>query len=543
MNKKLKNKANSLILHEKGVVFKDPGGRINIALCFPNKYSVAMSSLGFQGIYGFFNSLSDVVCERVFSPDQEDREEYEKSGAEPFSLESRRPLSAFDIIAFSVSFENDYPNLLRMLKMARIPLRSSERKSQYPLVIMGGVCAFYNPEPLADFMDVIFVGEAEEMLEEFLSQYRQASAREELLEKLKAIKGIYLPRFYSVHYDEAGKIRRRDACQHAPETVCKRTIKDISRSFLRSTILTPHAEFSNMYLLEAMRGCPWSCRFCVAGHIYNPPRKKDFAELSAEVKAAVQRTQKVGLIGPSLSDYPHAEEVLQMEGVDFSITSLRASPKSVRLVQLMKGHKSISIAPEAGTQRLRDVINKKISEEDILETAKQILECGIETLRLYFMIGLPTETREDIDGMIDLVKAIRRNSRKGFIRLSVSTFVPKPFTPFQWHPMEPLKSIKNKLQQIKKGLAREKGIKVLHDMPKQAHLQGLFALGDRRVSRVVERIAFEDIDIINKGSDDVDISFYIYRQKDLSEHLPWDFIDAGVTKEHLWSEYQKALIG
>jgi len=506
MSKKLKTKANSLLSQEKGAVFKDPGGRINIALCFPNTYSVGMSSLGFQGIYGFFNRLSDVVCERVFSPDKEDREEYEKSGSEPFSLESKRPLSAFDIIAFSVSFENDYPNLLKMLKMAKIPLRNSERSSQYPLVIMGGVCAFYNPEPLADFMDVIFIGEAEEMLEEFLSVYRETGARKDLLRNLTAVRGIYLPGFYTVRYDEAGKIIGRDAAHGVSETICKRTIKEISRSFLRSTILTPHAEFSNMYLLEAMRGCPWSCRFCVAGHIYNPPRKKDFAELCTEVKAAVQRTQKVGLIGPSLSDYPHAEEVLQMEGVDFSITSLRASPKSIRLVQLMEGHKSISIAPEAGTQRLRNVINKKITDEDILETAERILECGIETLRLYFMIGLPTETWEDIDGMIDLVKTIRRNTRKGYIRLSVSTFVPKPFTPFQWHPMEPLKSIKEKLQQIKKGLSRGKGIKVLHDMPKQAHLQGLFALGDRRMGKVLERIAFDDIDVIKKGSENLDIA-------------------------------------
>ncbi|MBI5074724.1 MAG: radical SAM protein [Nitrospirae bacterium] len=543
MNRKLKDKANSLISQEKGVIFKDPGGRINIGLCYPNTYSVAMSSLGFQGIYGFFNSLSDVVCERIFFPDKEDLEEYQKSGSEPFSLESKRPLSAFDIIAFSVSFENDYPNLLKMLKMARIPLRRSDRSSHHPLVIMGGVAAFYNPEPLADFMDVIFVGEAEEMLEEFLSHYRGAGGREELLEKLTAVKGIYLPEFYTVRYDEAGKITGRDVSHHAPETVCKRTIKDIARSFLRSTILTPHAEFSNMFLLEAMRGCPWSCRFCVAGHIYNPPRKKDFAELSAEIRAAVQRTQKIGLIGPSLSDYPHAEEILQMEGVDFSITSLRASPKSARLVRLMKGHRSISIAPEAGTQRLRDVVNKKIGEEDILETARQILECGVETLRLYFMIGLPTETMADIDGMMDLVRTIRRNTRKGQIRLSVSTFVPKPFTPFQWHPMEPLKSIKEKLQMIKKGLAREKGVKVLHDIPKQAHLQGLFALGDRRVGRVAERIALDDIDVIKKGSADVDIASFIYRQKDFAEPLPWDFIDAGVTKEHLWAEYQKALNG
>lgn len=541
MNKKLTNKVNSLISQEKGVVFKDPGGRINIALCFPNTYSVAMSSLGFQGIYGFLNSFSDVVCERVFYPDREDMVEFEKSGAEPFSFESKRPLSAFDILAFSISFENDYPNVLKLMNMARIPLRSSERSFHYPLIIMGGVCAFYNPEPLADFMDVIFVGEAEEMLEEFLCLYRETAQREELLKKLTPIMGIYLPALYAVSYDKGGRIVERTAGRQTPEKICKRTISDISRSFLRSTILTPHAEFSNMYLLEAMRGCPWACRFCVAGHIYNPPRKKDFAELSDEVKAAVQLTRKVGLIGPSLSDYPYAEEALQMEGVDFSITSLRASPKSIRLVQLMKGHKSIAIAPEAGTQRLRDVINKKINEEDILETAYQILECGVGTLRLYFMIGLPTETAEDVDGMINLVKTIRRNSPRGFIRLSVSTFVPKPFTPFQWHPMEPLKSLKEKLQRIKKGLARERGIKVLHDVPKQAHLQGLLALGDRRIGRVLESLAVEDTDVIKKGFEDLDIASYIYRQRDFSEHLPWDFIDAGVTKEHLWSEYQKAL--
>jgi radical SAM superfamily enzyme YgiQ (UPF0313 family) len=501
-----------------------------------------MSSLGFQGIYGFFNSLADVVCERVFFPDQEDLEEYEKTGAELFSLESKRPLSAFDIIAFSVSFENDYPNLLRMLRMARIPLRSSARGPQYPLVIMGGVCAFFNPEPLADFMNVVFVGEAEEMLEEFLSVYRRGGERESLLDAVKDIEGVYVPGFYSVDYDSAGRLAARHATHGgAPETIRKRTIRDISKSFLRTTILTPEAEFSNMYLLEAMRGCPWSCRFCVAGHIYRPVRKKDTGSLFAEVREAVQQTQKVGLIGPSLSDYPHAEEVLQMEGVDFSITSLRASAKSGRLVQLMKGHKSISIAPEAGTQRLRDIINKKINDEDILETARIILESDIETLRLYFMVGLPGETMEDIEGIIRLVKTIRGNTRKGYIRLSVSTFVPKPFTPFQWHPMEPLKSVKEKLRRIKKGLVLEKGVRVLHDVPKYAHLQGLFALGDRRVGRVIERMAEEEIDVIKKGSEDIDIASVIFRKKDYSEILPWDFIDAGISKEHLWNEYQKAL--
>ena len=522
---------------------KDPGGRINIALCYPNRYSLAMSSLGFQGIYGLLNNLPDVVCERVFFPDQEDLEEYEKTKAELFSLETRRPLSAFDIIAFSVSFENDYPNLLKMLRMARIPLRSAARDVQHPIVIMGGVCAFYNPEPLSDFMDIIFVGVAEEMLEEFLSLYRRKGGveRAQLLEAVTGIEGVYVPAFYDVSYDIQGRISGRRASHGAPEIIRKQSIKDLSRSFLRSSVITPEAKFSNMYLVEAMRGCPWSCRFCLAGHIYRPVRKKELNRLSEEVKEAVQKTPKVGLIGPSLSDYPHAEDLLRMEGVDFSITSLRASPKSGRLVQLMKGHKSISIAPEAGTKRLRDVINKKITDSDIFGTARLILESDVETLRLYFMIGLPTETMDDIEGIIDLVKTIRKNTRKGFIRLSVSTFVPKPFTPFQWHAMEPLKSIKEKLKRIKKGLAQEKGVRVLHDVPKYAHLQGLLALGDRRVGRVIEQIAAEDMDVMKQGSTEIDIAAIVFRNKDISEILPWDFIDAGFTKEHLWDEYRKAL--
>ncbi len=541
MNRKFLDKANILLSKEEGTVFKDPGGRINVALCYPNCYAVGMSSLGFQGIYGFLNNQADVVCERIFFPDPEDLEEFENSRMEPFSLESKRPLSAFDIIAFSVSFENDYPHLLKLLKMGHIPLRSSERGDHHPLVIMGGVCAFYNPEPLADFMDIVFIGEAEEMLGEFISLYRQGIERATLLEQSVLIEGVYIPVYYSVTYDTDGKIAGRTASHGAPDRIRKRTIDEISGSFIRSSIITPEAEFSNMYLLEAMRGCPWSCRFCIAGHIYRPVRKKGLAELSAEVRAASAKTQKIGLIGPSLSDYPHAEEVLKLEGVDFSITSLRASARSGRLVQLMKGHKSIAIAPEAGTQRLRDVINKKITDEDIYETARLILESDVETLRLYFMIGLPTETMDDIAGLIETVKMIRSNTRRGYIRLSVSTFVPKPFTPFQWHPMELLKSVKEKLRVIKKGLGQEKGVRVFHDVPKHAHLQGLFALGDRRMSRVLEILADEDRDIIKKGISDFDIASIIFRKKDVSEILPWDFIDTGIDREHLWEEYGRAL--
>lgn len=541
MNRRLIDKADYLISKEKGAIFKDPGGRINIALVFPNRYYVGMSSLGFQGIYGFLNSMQDVVCERVFLPDEDDIELYLRTNTGIFSLESKRTLDKFDIIAFSISFENDYPNIVKILKMAKIPVRSSERREFDPLVIMGGVCAFYNPEPLSEFMDVCFIGEAEDMLLEFLAVYRGHRGKAELLERLLSHDGIYIPGYYSVDYDDAGGILRRKAKNNAPAVIRKQTVADISKSFLKSAITTPETEFSDMYLLEVMRGCPWSCRFCLAGQIYKPPRKKDFAALKAEIEEVLTMTRKVGLIGPSLTDYPHAEETLMMEGVDFSITSLRANIKSARIAALMKGHKSVSIAPEAGTERLRTVINKRIAESDILDTAQRILSGDIETLRLYFMIGLPTETEEDIKGIIDLVREMRKNSRKGHITLSISAFVPKPFTPFQWHPMAPLKVVKERLKMIKKGLLGEKGVRVVHDVPKYAYMQGLFALGNRSIGELIERIASGDVLAVKDLEFGRNLDFYVFRAKDISETFPWDFIDAGISKEQLWEEYKKAI--
>jgi radical SAM superfamily enzyme YgiQ (UPF0313 family) len=543
MNRKLIDKANYLLSKEKGTVFKDPGGKINVALVYPNKYSVGMSSLGFQGIYGFLNSMQDVVCERVFLPDEDDLDEYYRTNNRLFSLESKRTLDRFDILAFSVSFENDYPNVVKILKMANIPAKSLDRGEAAPLVIMGGVCAFYNPEPLAEFIDVSFTGEAEDMLRAFLSIYRGHQGKKELLELLLSQEGMYIPGHYSVDYDASGGIVLRSARNKAPLVVRKQTMTDISKSFMKSAITTPEIEFSNMYLLEAMRGCPWSCRFCLAGQIYKPARTKDLAVLKTEIGEALSMTRRVGLIGPSLSDYPHAEEILMMEGVDFSITSLRANIKSARIAALMKGHKSVSIAPEAGTERLRKVINKRITEEDILDTAGRILGGDIETLRLYFMIGLPTETREDIAGIIDLAKKVRGRSRKGYITLSISTFVPKPFTPFQWHPMAPLKEVKERMKIIKKGLMEEKGVRVFHDVPKYAYMQAVFALGNRSTGALIERIASGDPLALKDRAYEKALDFFVFRKKDISENLPWDFIDAGVSKEKLWQEYRKAIEG
>jgi radical SAM superfamily enzyme YgiQ (UPF0313 family) len=541
MSWKLKEKIDCLLSQEQGTVYKDPGGKINIALVYPNTYHVGMSNLGFQGIYGLLNKMHDVVCERVFLPDDEDMEEYLRTDTELFTMESKRTLGRFDIIAFSVSFENDYPNIIEILKLSRIPFRSLDRNSTYPLIILGGVCAFFNPEPIADFFDIVFVGEAEELLSEFLGAYRHSAEKASILKRSLAVEGLYVPQFYSTSYDHEGKISGRYSSEGVPEIIKRRYIKDITETDFEASIITPETEFSSMYLIEAMRGCPWSCRFCVAGHIYNPFRKKALQALEKEIAIALSKTKRIGIIGPSLSDYPDIKKVLTMPEVDFSITSLRASAQSVELVSLLKGHKSISIAPEAGTERLRRVINKKITEADILRTADLIFSEGIATLRLYFMVGLPTETREDIAGIVNLVKKIRDITPKGNLTLSVSTFVPKPFTPFQWHPMETPVEVKIRLKMIKNGLLPLKGVKVFHDVPKYAYMQGFFSQGDRRLSKVIEKIP--ECNDWRKAAAAAGIKeeLYIFRKKEFNEILPWGFIDIGIEKEKLWAEYQKAL--
>ena len=565
MNRKLIEKADKLLSKEKGTIFKEPGGRINVCLIYPNTYHVGMSNLGFQGIYTLLNDRNDTLCERAFLPDENDIDEYVRTDTKPFALESKRPLNNFDILAFSVSFENDYPNILKILELANIPLRASDRNQTHPLLIIGGVCAFFNPEPLADFFDVCFIGEAEEMLNEFIDTYKQSETRQELYKKTAAIEGVYVPKFYSVRYENnppsppfskggmvasgdsprrggfSGGITQREAIESAPETIKRRYIKDISAHKFRQSIVTPETEFSDMYLIEAMRGCPWKCRFCVAGHIYTPARKKELTAIKGEIDNALKITERVGLIGPSLTDYPHISEVLKTEGVDFSITSLRASRKSAELVGLLKKHKSVSIAPEAGTERMRRVINKKITEDDIIETSRLIFSEGMENLRLYFMVGLPTENEDDIKGIVSLVKKIRDLSKKGNIVLTLSTFVPKPFTPFQWHGMEKIEIVKKRLKAVKSSLLPIRGIKVFHDVPKYAYMQGLFSMGDRRISKPLEamlRMHDWKKACIETG---IDPDFYIMRNKDFSEKLPWDFIDSGISKERLWDEYQKAL--
>ena len=537
MSRKLRESAQRLLDAERGTVYKDRGGKLSVCLVYPNTYSIGMSSLGYQGIYGLLNARPDVVCERAFLPPPEEMDEYRRTGEELCSLESQSPLGSFEVVAFSVSFENDYPAIPRMLEMARIPARASERTSSHPLVIAGGVCPSANPEPIAPIFDICFTGEAEEMLGEFVEAYKASGSREELLKRALQIPGLYVPAFYDVSYNPDGTIAGRVARDGAPERITRRIVSDLSAHPMRSVIITPNAEFGDMCLIEPMRGCPWQCRFCLAGHLYRPPRRKGGEALMAEVQYARGMAGRVGMVGPSLSDHPDMPDVLTQEGVEFSLTSLRASPKSAGLAKLLRGARSVSIAPETGSDRLREFVNKKVTRAEIIESARLILGIdGIERLRLYFMVGLPSETDEEALEIAALVREIREAAPRGKLILTLSVFVPKAGTPFERMPMARPDVVKRRLGSIKKALVRVHGVSVFHDVPKYAFMQGLFSVGDRRVAEVILTMG-DNIDWGATGTSSskidwrtaakrvgVDPEFFIHREKPLTERLPWEFI-------------------
>ncbi len=535
------NENRRLLLSEKGTVHKDPGGKVSICLVYPNTYRVGMSNLGFTGLYTLLNDKDDVSCERAFLPGKDGIDWLKRTRSKFISFESGRQLSRFDIIAFSVSFENDYVNVLKILSLANIEFYSSKRNDHDPLIIMGGPCAFMNPEPIADFMDAVFIGEAENALDDLIRIVQSKTEKESMLRSMAEIDGYYVPSFYQQAYSGEGSIKEvQKSYGKAPDVIKRVYVEDLDKTVLRSRLSTPNTEFNDMYLIEVMRGCPFSCRFCAAGHVYSPPRDRSENVLDGEIERAKKMGLKAGLIAPSLTEYRGIDGLLEKEDVYFSITSLRASKRSAEIVKMLKGKRSVSIAPEAGSQRLRNVINKKISEEDIIETSGLILKSDIRNLKLYFMIGLPAETEEDIEAIIELVKKIRSLSKKGTISLTLSIFVPKPFTPFQWHPMADEKIVRGRISTVKKALSKKR-INVNHDSVRDAYVQGLLAMGDRRVGNAIIKMNEEYNWKKACREADIDPAFYIFRKKELDEKLPWDFIDNGVPKEKLLEEYTKAM--
>jgi radical SAM superfamily enzyme YgiQ (UPF0313 family) len=444
-----------------------------------------------------------------------------------------------------------------MLRLAGIPAFKEERTEEDPLVILGGICSFFNPEPLADFFDIVIVGEGEEVVGEFVDSYKanRGKDRHGLLQAVSRIPGVYVPEFYDVLYNEDGTIKERQTREPgAPERIVKRTVRDFSKTPAVTTILTPETEFSDMYLSEMTRGCGRHCRFCMAGYLYLPPRNLSIETAKEQAGKADDLCGKIGLVGAALSDYPDIAELCSTIEGGVSVSSLRADSVSDALIARLaeSGHKTIAIAPEAGSERLRKVINKGVAEADILRAADMIFGHGIPNLKLYFIIGLPTETEEDVKAILGLAEQVhevqlrhaRPAGRIGRTTLSVNSFVPKPFTPFQWEPMEPVDGLNKKLRVLEKAVRKIGNMNLIHDLPKWEYVQALLARGDRRLGRLI-KAAHERGGDWKKAAKEtgMDMDFYAARRRDFSEFLPWDFIDIGVRKDYLRNEYQRALEG
>jgi radical SAM family uncharacterized protein len=558
---RLIQKAKGILEKEKGTVTKSWGGKMTVCLLYPNHYHVGMSNLGFQTLYQTLNAEEDVVCERAFLPEPEDFQEYEKGQTVLFSLESQKPLSGFDLLAFSISFENDFLNVLTLLALAHVPLERGSRGPRDPLVMAGGAAVFLNPEPLADFFDLFVLGEAEEVVGEFLEVYRRTFFRgkekekEALFREMGKIEGIYVPGFYQVTYSEEGKIDHVDSSPGISPRIKRRWVKELDRFPTRSVLFTPDTEFKEMALLEVNRGCPRGCRFCAATFIYAPFRNRSLSVLETLSEEGLKEKARIGLAGAAVSDHPGlvslCRRILTLEG-GFSLASLRLDALTPALVQCLKegGHRAIAIAPEAGSERLRRFIKKGYREEDILNAVKTLVTRGVSQLKCYFLIGLPSETDGDVKEIVHLARKIRHQGlshlgKQGVrlkIVLSVNPFIPKPATPLQWAPMERVEDLKRKLKIIQREIRREEGIEMIYDLPKWAYLQALLSRGDRRVGKILlaaHRLRGDWAQALRETSLNPD--FYVYRQRDLDEVFPWDFIDHGTSKEVLKREYLKAM--
>jgi len=523
-------------------------GRYRIALIYPNTYHHGMSNLGFLTVYHLLNQRDDCLCERFFLPDRDDLSN------QLISIESGHQLRDFDLLAFSISFENDFLNLPTIFDFGKIPLFSKDRDDSYPLVLLGGVCAFINPEPLADIVDFVAIGEAEPMLPGILQRLLQRQLeRDDLLLSLSQVPGIYVPRYYSPVYSETGEMVEFKRTADVPKHIKRQFLADLDSSASRSFIQTEGTEFGKMALTEVSRGCSRGCRFCAAGFVYLPPRERSLDNLLDQVDSGLCQRDRIGLVAAAVADYSAIQDLQQGimdRGGELSMSSIRLDALTPDEVALLNraGHKTVAIAPEAGSQRLRNFINKGISEEQILDSVQMLADGGIQHLKLYFIIGFPTECDEDIVAIIALTEKIskiwrevgRQRKSMGNLILSVNPFIPKPFTPFQWAGMEPVKSLKKKIRFLQAAISHIPNCRMNNESLRGAALQTFLSRGDRRIgSLLADLAAGGNLKQLCKKSD-LSLDFYIHRERDLDEFFPWEIIDQGVRRDYLWKEFQLA---
>ena len=530
------------------------GGDVAICLVYPNTYPVGMANLGFQSVFEILSRHPRVHCERAFLPDADQR------GGEVVSFESGRRLRDFEIVAFSISFETDYLHVVDVLRAAGIPpLR--EGRGGGPLLLCGGPATFLNPEPIADFFDLFLIGEGEEMLPEFLAAYLAArdagGGRAGVLDAVAEVGGAYRPDRYAVSYAADGTIASVAYTGPGSGVVTRRLVEDLDRFPTASRVLAPEAVFGDMYLVEASRGCEWGCRFCAAGYMYRPIRHRSLDTLRAAAEEGLGARATIGLVGAEMASVPGVAELCEFvadRGGRASPSSLKADVITRRLARALgrSANQSVTVAPEAGSERMRRVINKNLTEPEILRAADWLVGAGVRALKLYFMVGLPTETPDDVQGIVDLTRRIgerfQRERRVQQLKLSVNPFGPKPWTPFQWEPMEDLRSLKTKIAGLRRAVGRLPGVEIDVESPREAYWATVLSRGDRRVARLLLAVADAGGDWWSvlqawrreppAGGCDPDA--FVTRTYAADEILPWDFLDHSLHKRFLWVERERA---
>ena len=548
--------------NEINMVKKDPANKTRFAFCFPDVYEVGMSHVGLQILYFFLNRREDVYCERAFMP-WTDMTALMKEHNQPlYALETGDPLKDFSLLGFTLQHEMSYTNVLAMLDLAGLPLRAAERGEDMPIVCAGGPGAT-NPEPMADFIDFFFIGDGEAGLDEIMDIYAEGSGKQEFLEKIASLPGVYVPAFYEAAYNEDGTLKSFDVINPvAKKTVKKALVPSLDKAFFPDTALVPLIECTHhRATLELFRGCKHGCRFCQAGNIQRPIRHRKPKTLLAQAEALLDNTghEEISLVSLSTSDYPYFEELLdgllditKKRKVNISLPSLRVDAVSLSAMEKTQAVRksSLTFAPEAGTQRLRDVIRKNITEEEVIEGCRRAFEAGFDRVKLYFMTGLPTETLEDAEAIADLSQLVvdeyyklekAKRRRPVSVNVSSSCFVPKPFTPFQREAQDRAEDFIQKQRLIKSKIQKKQISYRYHDA-KTAVLEGVLARGDRRVGAAIEAAyrlgamfdSWSELfryDLWEQAFEETGVSpeFYAHRQRSEAELLPWDFIDMGVS--------------
>jgi radical SAM superfamily enzyme YgiQ (UPF0313 family) len=554
----LKEQALATLAKEVGYVSKPHADKLRVALAFPNTYFVGMSNLGFQTVYQLFNAHDDVVCERICLPPKQQLKEQLASKTSLITIESQSLARDFDVIAFSVSFEWDYTNILTMLRLAGVPIHASKRTSRDPLVVIGGAITFVNPEPLAPFADVIAAGEGEELVPGLLDAFREGGTRQDLLKILAGKRGFYIPSFYDIEYKADRTIERfvPKPDTNAPAVVKKAALSTTATVDPPCTrIFTPDTEFGSRFLVEVVRGCANLCRFCCAGYNYLPVRAFPADRILERAREARAHSSHAGLVSIALCDHPEIERILTglaEMGYSISPASLRLDDLTPTIVRLLResGEKTLTIAPETGSDRLRRVINKTVTNDEILDRAELIFSSGIENLKLYYMIGLPTETDEDLVAIRELtvqlrevmMKHARARGQIGRIIGSVNPLIPKPGTAYPWLPMEDPAIVDKKIKRLRSLTADLDNVYFNIKSERHSYFQALLSLGDRRVAPAIEAAERNGQQwraaVAEAG---IDGDFYIFRDRSRDAMLPWDIIDGGMKTSFFQAEYAKSL--